>query len=67
MQFVGLAVDQDGLDAIRSYVEDKGINYPQVDGRRIVRKYPGEAISRTYLIDRQGIRYEHEGTSMKGF
>lgn len=67
VQFVGLTVDEGGLDDIRSFVEEKGVNYPQVDGRQVVRKYPGEAIPRTYLIDRQGrIRYEHEGLIMEG-
>lgn len=68
VQFVGLAIDQGGLEAIRSYVEEKGVNYPQVDGRRIAyRHYPGEAVPRTYIIDRQGrIRYEHEGLLMEG-
>ncbi len=61
--FVGLAVDEEGLGAVRPFVEERGIDYPQVDGRRVAyRHFPGEAIPRTYLIDRQGrIRFEHTG------
>lgn len=63
VQFVGLNVNADGVEAARSFVEERGITYPQVDGRRLViRHFPGEAIPRTYLIDPRGrIRFEHTG------
>ena len=65
--FVGLNVDEEGLGAIQSFVDEYGVNYPQVDGRRVVyRHFPGDAIPRTYLIDRQGrIRFAHTGFLMK--
>lgn len=66
--FVGLNVDDEGLDAVRPFIEARDVNYPQVDGRRVVfRHFPGETIPRTYLIDRRGrIRFEHAGFLMKG-
>jgi peroxiredoxin len=60
---VGLNVNEDGLEAARSFVEESNITYPQIDGRRIAyQHFPGDAIPRTYLVDRQGrIRFEHTG------
>jgi len=51
------------LEAARSFVEESNITYPQIDGRRIAyQHFPGDAIPRTYLVDRQGrIRFEHTG------
>lgn len=68
VQFVGLNVDEGGLSEIASFVDEYGLNYPQVEGRAAAyRHYPGEAIPRTYLIDRQGrIRYTHTGLLMEG-
>lgn len=65
--FVGLNVDDDGLEAVRSFAEERDINYLQADGRRVVhRHFPGDAIPRTYLMDRQGrIRFQHSGFLMK--
>lgn len=60
---VGLNVNEGGVEAARSFVEERDIAYPQVDGRQAAyRHFPGDAIPRTYLIDRQGrIRFEHTG------
>lgn len=60
---VGLNVNEGGVEAVRSFVEDRDITYPQVDGRQVAARYlSGEAIPRTYLIDRQGrIRFAHTG------
>ena len=60
---VGLNVNEGGLDAARPFVEERGLTYPQADGRQVVaRHFPGEAIPRTYLIDRRGhIRFTHTG------
>lgn len=67
--FVGLSVDDDGLDAVRPYAEQRGINYPQVASRRVAGLDYGTApsVPRTYVIDRLGrIRYEHVGLLLKG-
>lgn len=63
VQFVGIAVDQNGTAAVREFVEEKGVNFPQVVSPQVAaRHFPGEVVPRTYLIDRQGqIRYEHSG------
>ena len=52
---------------MRPFVEEKGVNFPQiVDPGLAARHFPGEAVPRTYLIDKQGrIRYEHSGVILK--
>lgn len=67
VQFVGIAVDRGGAEAVRPFVEEKGVNFPQiVDPGLAARHFPGEAVPRTYLIDKQGrIRYEHSGVILK--
>jgi peroxiredoxin len=63
VQVVGLNVNADDLDAVRAFVNERTITYPQVQARAIVRQhFPGEAIPRTYLVDRQGrVRFTHTG------
>jgi peroxiredoxin len=63
VQVVGLNVDAEGMDAVRAFVNERTITYPQVEARAIVRRhFPGEAIPRTYLVDRQGhVRFTHTG------
>ncbi|MCS4200577.1 peroxiredoxin [Salinibacter ruber] len=67
VQFVGIAVDWGGAEAVRPFVEEKGVNFPQiVDPGLAARHFPGEAVPRTYLIDKKGrIRYEHSGVILK--
>lgn len=63
VQFVGIAVDRDGAAAVRPFVEEEGINFPQIANPAVAaRHFPGEVVPRTYLIDKRGrIRYEHSG------
>jgi peroxiredoxin len=67
VQFVGIAVDRGGDEAVRPFVEEKGVNFPQiVDPGLAARHFPGEVVPRTYLIDKQGrIRYRHTGVLLK--
>jgi peroxiredoxin len=67
VQFVGIAVDRDGAEAVRPFVEEKGINFPQIINPALAaRHFPGEVVPRTYLIDKQGrIRYRHTGVLLK--
>lgn len=67
VQFVGIAVDRDGATAVRPFVEEQGINFPQIASPTLAaRHFPGEAVPRTYLIDKRGrIRYEHSGVVLK--
>lgn len=63
VQFVGIAVDRGGADAVRSFVEQRGGTFPQIANPSLAARYfPGDVVPRTYIIDRQGrIRYNHEG------
>jgi peroxiredoxin len=67
VQFVGLSVDRGGREQVRSFVEEKGVNFPQiVDPTLAARHFPGNTVPRTYLIDKQGrIRYKHSGIILK--
>ncbi len=67
VQFVGISVDQSGSDVVRSFVEEKGINFPQIVNPTLAaRHFPGDVVPRTYLIDKQGrVRYEHNGVILK--
>ena len=67
VQFVGIAVGRDGADAVRPFVEKQGINFPQIANPAVAaRHFPGEAVPRTYLIDKRGrVRYEHSGVILK--
>ena len=63
VQFVGIAIDQQGADVVQPFADDKGLNYPQIASMQLAaRHFPGEAVPRTYVIDRNGdIRYTHTG------
>lgn len=63
VQVVGLNVNAEGMDAVRNFVNERTITYPQLEALGIVRQhFPGEAIPRTYLVDRQGrVRFTHTG------
>jgi len=67
VQFVGISVDQSGSNVVRSFVKEKGINFPQIVNPTLAaRHFPGDVVPRTYLIDKQGrIRYEHNGVILK--
>lgn len=67
VQFVGIAVDREGAEVVRPYVEEEGVNFPQIaDPSVAARHFPGDVVPRTYLIDKQGrIRYEHTGVLLK--
>ncbi len=67
VQFVGIAVDREGAEAVRPWVEEQGVNFPQIANPSVAaRHFPGEAVPRTYLIDKRGrIRYEHSGVILK--
>ena len=67
--FVGLSVDQSGLQAVRKFADGQRLNYPQVASQSIAYRKYGESttVPRTYVIDKQGrIRYQHTGLLMKG-
>jgi len=67
VQFVGILVDQSGPGVVRSFVDEKNVNFPQVVNPTLAaRHFPGDVVPRTYLIDKQGrIRYEHSGIILK--
>ena len=67
VQFVGISVDQSGPGVVRSFVNEKNVNFPQVVNPTLAaRHFPGDVVPRTYLIDKQGrIRYEHSGIILK--
>lgn len=67
VQFVGIAVDRDGASAVRPFVEERGVNFPQIANPSLAARYfPGDVVPRTYVIDTQGrIRYSHEGVMLK--
>lgn len=67
VQFVGISVDRAGAEAVRPYVENEGITFPQIaEPALAARHFAGDVVPRTYLIDKQGrIRYEHEGVMLK--
>jgi peroxiredoxin len=67
--FVGLSVDQSGLQAVREFADGQRLNYPQVASQSVAYRKYGESttVPRTYVIDKQGrIRYQHTGLLMKG-
>ena len=67
VRFVGLSVDAEGFEVVRPFAREHGLNYVQLASREAAaRHFPGNAVPRTYLIDRQGrIRYEHTGVLVK--
>jgi peroxiredoxin len=67
VQFVGIALDRGGAEAVRPFAEEKNINFPQIlDPAVAARHFPGEMVPRTYLIDKRGrIRYMHSGVILK--
>lgn len=70
VQFIGLSVDQGGLEDVRTFVEQRQpVNYPMVNSPRVASQKYGttRGIPRTFVIDTDGmIRYEHTGLFMTG-
>ena len=61
LQFIGIALDQEGAAPVRKYLAKNPINYPILIGNNdIANKYGGmNAIPVTFLIDRKGMIREH--------
>jgi len=69
VQFVGLSVDERGLDAVREFERTTELNYPQVASRSVAWNEYGQTrtVPRTYVIDKAGrVRYQHTGLLLKG-
>jgi peroxiredoxin len=67
--FVGLSVDDGGLDDVRAFAQEQPLEYPQTASQSVAyRKYDhASTIPRTYVIDKQGrIRYQHTGLLLQG-
>lgn len=67
--FVGLSIDEGGLETVRPFARERGMNYPQLASQRVAYREYGtsNSVPRTYVIDKQGrIRYEHVGLLLKG-
>lgn len=64
MEIIGVSVDRNGVDKVRSFVQDLGINYPvAMETSQITNDYkPGRYIPTTIVIDKKGkIRHKHVG------
>ena len=61
LQFIGIALDQEGAEKVRPFVEKNKISYPILIGNNdIADKYGGmNAIPVTFLIDRKGMIRNH--------
>ncbi len=55
-EVLGVPMDDDGWDAVRPFLHEKGINYRVVTGNDdVAAKYGGvDALPQTFLIDREG-------------
>ena len=53
---IGVALDDEGWEAVKPYISDKQVNYPVVTGDSVVeQKYGGiDALPTTFLIDKEG-------------
>ena len=64
VQFVGVALDEEGLAKVKPYVEKNPFNYPVLigDAKGVARYGEMNAIPVTYIIDRKGlIRFSRVG------
>lgn len=61
LQFIGIALDQEGIDKVKPFFDKMKINYPILLGDQAVAdKFGGmSAIPVTFLIDRKGMIREH--------
>lgn len=57
VQFVGVALDREGFEAVRPFAEEMGINYPIVmDDGRLARQYGGvPTVPTTFVIGPDGV------------
>lgn len=64
VQFVGIALDEEGADIVRPFTEELGVNYPNlIDDGVVSEAYRGHyVVPTTYLIDRRGhMRHRYVG------
>ena len=52
---IGVALDEEGLDVVKPFVEEMGVSYPVVIGDwKLAFEYNALALPTTWLIDREG-------------
>ena len=64
VEFLGIALDDEGKEVVAPFVSAKNINYPILIGEpKVVSSYGGiEAVPTTFLIDREGrVQFHGEG------
>lgn len=69
VEFLGIALDDEGREVVAPFVSAKSINYPILIGEpKVVSSYGGiEAVPTTFLIDREGrIQFHGEGAISRG-
>ena len=62
--FVGISLDQGGVEGVKKFVQKTGVNYPVVMGDDATGAAFGgiETIPTTFILDREGkIQYKHVG------
>jgi peroxiredoxin len=68
LQFIGIALDDEGIEKVKPYLEQNPINYPiLLADKSIIQNYGDmNVIPVTYLIDRKGIIRTHYVGMRKG-
>ena len=62
--FVGISINEAGLDAVREYADGEDLSFTQTADRSgLLPQFGGEgSIPATFIVDREGnIRFQHEG------